>query len=498
MVLAVKKNLGSKKFLLFILAIFILQSVWYAASIKYRIPPDERYHYQVTNYYAERPVLSGPVIKDQSKATFHLGDIERTPSYLYHYLMSFPLKAVKSITKSENKQVIILRLINLLIVLGGLLILYKMFVHIKLTNLQINIIFLLLTMTGMFVWMSVAINYDSLAQVLFWASLYVLILMLSKPKAIYIIGFGVLAMATVITKITFAPILFISALASVVILIKSKKLKAKQLKNEFNISNRKLIVCIGAFLLVGVLFAERIGGNLINYSAITPACHSLHTKEECLNSGGYARSVGQSQIVQEMKNNGEDLDVIPGEFTSNWIQLMYDRIYFYLGHKQMQPTTAARTVGLLTVVFVIVLLAMKKKKLLMYDSQALLLVVTTSYILVLFYFNLSSYINSWAKFGYQGRYLLPVIPFIYMFSVLMFFNVYRGASRNAKKALLSTAVVLGLLNLYHHAPVLVFMRGTDSTWYTSSTISFNEKISNILDKLYLIDKKSVEYLESPD
>ena len=161
------KNISTTKILIIIvLTLFTIQSVWFATTIKYKVPPDEAYHYQLTEYYSQRSIGAGPIISNQTD-NFSLGDIERAPGYLYHYTLSFPLKAVSATTDSLKARVVSLRIINVGLTLLSLIVLLKIFKLIKMNDKQRLVAIVLVSGTGMFLWMSAAINYDNLAYLTF-------------------------------------------------------------------------------------------------------------------------------------------------------------------------------------------------------------------------------------------------------------------------------------------------------------------------------------------
>lgn len=103
-----------------------------------------------------------------------------------------------------------------------------------------------------------------------------------------------------------------------------------------------------------------------------------------------------------------------------------------------------------------------------------------------------TYLSTGAEFGFQGRYLLPVLPFIYLFIFIAARNFYRNLNGNYRKPVLAGLVILVAINLYAHTPLLVFMRGTDNVWYTGRTAAFDNKLKSGLGKAKLLHWK-VEY-----
>lgn len=104
-----RQLLEHPRFLTAMMVLFALQAVIFSILIPYKSPSDEEYHFRFTYYYAQRSIVAGPIIDDQTD-NFDIGDIQRTPGYLYHYLSSFVLKLIQPIVTSEEGQVIALRI----------------------------------------------------------------------------------------------------------------------------------------------------------------------------------------------------------------------------------------------------------------------------------------------------------------------------------------------------------------------------------------------------
>ena len=101
--------LGSNTFFAIILGIFVAQALWIAWSGAFSMAYDEFFHLGIIQEYAKgwTPFIhqpSGPAV---------LGALERDPSFLYHYLMSFPYRIVVATLHTLTEQVIALRIINI-------------------------------------------------------------------------------------------------------------------------------------------------------------------------------------------------------------------------------------------------------------------------------------------------------------------------------------------------------------------------------------------------
>src|SRR5690606_16417980 len=70
---------------------------------------DEDFHLGIIRLYAEH---WGPFSLVQTEAANKFGSIVTDPSYLYHYLMSFPYRVLDGLGASEVTSVITLRMMN--------------------------------------------------------------------------------------------------------------------------------------------------------------------------------------------------------------------------------------------------------------------------------------------------------------------------------------------------------------------------------------------------
>lgn len=472
-----KKFFSGKKFIYVVLLLFLAQGIYFASAIRYEIPPDERTHFQLTNYYAEQPILHGPFITSQYDH-FKLGDIQRTTSYLYHYLMNFPLRVVKHISSDISTQVFILRIINVLLGVAAIFILFKLFNKLKVPDLVSNLSLLALVLTGMFVWIFAAINYDNLAMPLFFLLVYFAVSFVQHKKFTTLLWVTFLSMALVLTKVTYAPTVLFIYLAGLFLLRQDAGavLKTRRLNIKINKTRPLMVFLIVANLIFLGLCIERFGVNIVKYHAVSPSCSKVHTYNECLQLPTFARSVKQAA---KFKAEGSAVPFTPIEFAGSWIEQMYERIYFYFGHKYILPNNAAKALMGVTLAAILIFFIFRPAKLVTTRELGLLASVAAFYVLLLFFFNMHSYLSTGAQFGFQGRYLLPVVPFIYLFIVLAIRNFYLKSSLSMKTATVWVVGILALANLYVHTPILVFLRGTDATWYTGKTASFNNGLKDV-------------------
>jgi hypothetical protein len=386
-----------------------------------------------------------------------------------------------------------MRIISILLGVWSLFILARLFKLLRITPLVSNLILLTLSLTGMYVWIFSAVNYDDLAIPLFFLMLLNLLDFYRDRSFKKLMISTFIAMALALTKFTYMPEIL---LAFCIILLWNRCSLAKlayDVKTSINFDKQRALIILLVFinLLFAGLVIERYGWNLIKYHSITPSCTKIHTYSECLQTPNFKRNVQQTNTFKQYKAQGGQL-LGPIEFSGQWVEQMYERIYFYFGHKYIIANSVAKDLAAITLAAILLIFIFRPLKIIGSKELRFIAYITTVYVGVLFLFNLHSYWNTAAEFGFQGRYLLPILPFLYVFIFLAARNFYSDAGEVHKKLLLSLAGVLILANLYIHMPLLVFMRGTDNVWYTSKTAGFDNKLKNELRKSKLLHWK-LEY-----
>src|SRR5688572_21436696 len=104
------KILGSRGFYFGVLGFFVFEALWVALSSVYPMAFDEDFHLGVIRLYADN---FWPVLPEDAGSSGVFGAIARDPSFLFHWLMSFPYRLIGVFTDSQTATVIIMRLINI-------------------------------------------------------------------------------------------------------------------------------------------------------------------------------------------------------------------------------------------------------------------------------------------------------------------------------------------------------------------------------------------------
>ena len=472
--------MASNKFFYSLLGVIAASCILFAVSITYKIPPDEYYHFRFIEFYASQPLSHGPFIADQGTDFFDLRDITRIPNYLYHYVISFPLRGLQQITDSIFTQVLVLRLMTLSIGIASIFVVRRILEQIKASKFIQHSVLILISLTGMQLWMFASINYDVPAT-FFYLLCVSLALSILHGKGIttkHLTLFGLFAMLCVLIKVTFIP--FLALLVLITVVLKRKDLRFTQ---NLRLNNFKHVMLILAVLVIGFLFIERIGGNIVRYHQIEVTCDKVHAYSECMQDDVFSRNENQKRAYTVQKAEGRGVIYQPYQFTQMWATFMYERSHFYYGHEQMTANYGAKILAVVTAGGMIILAVVWRKRIANSQGEKLLLLTAASYAGVMYIFNLQTWLTYGQPYAFQGRYLFPVMPFVYYFAIKLLILTYHALHRKLRQGFVMVALVVVMLSIYTHLPLLVFYRGTEAKWYSQPTINFNLNVQEALSKI---------------
>jgi len=151
--------LRSPKFFAVILVLFFVESAWIAISAAYPMVFDENTHFGLIQLHA---MQWSPLFLHQPPHSEFAGAITRDPSYLYHYLMSFPYRLIVHVTDSQMAQIIFLRFINIALFATALVLFRKLLLKTKVSPAIINVALLFFVLTPVVPLLAGQINYDNL------------------------------------------------------------------------------------------------------------------------------------------------------------------------------------------------------------------------------------------------------------------------------------------------------------------------------------------------
>lgn len=477
--------LASRGFFIFIVGLMVFQALWVAVSFRYPMLWDEYYHYGLIQYYSHH--LS-PFITHQPHSLDVYGDIQRSPKYLYHYVMSFPFRAVSLFTANQTVHIMVLRLMNIGLFAGALVAYRAAMLQITKSRALVHFVLLLVVLFPLSSLLAPQINYDNLqflltGLVFYWALRY---LNAKKPEAqwlLLVLGVGLLAS---VVKYTFLPLL---AVIGLYLIIWTFRRHGKQsfglVWQSVRAMNRWLLASSVLLVLIGAgLCAERFGGNLVRYHAVDPKCSAVLGVERCLQFSPFKQVYTYSQLLHQW--NWLYLKG-PVKFTAtDWISQLYDQ-YFTTGTQlsyEVFNVAYPLKIPFYTTMFAIavglVCLVIAAPRLLRRPPVQLVLLSTLAIAAALWVIDYSTYRSTAWPLAIQGRYLLPMVPLLMLVGALAISRVLRWHNLKYPFALI---VLLGCL---WGGGVLTHIALSQPSWYWQvwPIIDVNQTLGRALNVVF--------------
>ena len=403
-----ERTLGSPLLAGLIIAWFAVQASFVAFATALYIPPDERTHVRFIQLYARDG--ADPFITNQ-EGFFELGLVTRTPSYLYHWVLSLlsPL-----LPQGEEGAVVVLRLVNVALAVITLLVIWRLCAELGLARWIRTVTLFLYSNTLMVVFLAGSVNYDNLLVLLSVTSFWLLVRVIKELRWQRLLPLGLTMMAAALVKVQFLPL---AVLITAVVLWQLRypdqraALDASVRRTPAWLRERPVARPVAAFvaalLLLGIggLFSERYVGNLVTYGWVQPSCDEVNTWTQCTRSALFVRNTS-------WEDPGIEREVVPWAHGRAWFEAMRNRSFRIIAHQ----TTEERTdVAFATRAFFLVA-ALAAVRGVRRGDRALnaLLGIALLYLVALLYVNYGSFLKH-GQFGValQGRYAFPVLPLLY-------------------------------------------------------------------------------------
>jgi hypothetical protein len=495
----VRRIVSSPGFFKWIVAIFIVQAAISAVFISISTPidniggkyverrengvvPDGHRHMGAIYYYSERPILASPVIGNMSEDDLWMGDLVRFPSYFYYYALSFPVRIATALNLSDTTIVLLVRFIGIAIGVCALLVFRRITQLISRSVIIQNISSLSLALTGSFVWLAAAENYDMSALLLWFLFIYNGISLFVGRHLKYIYWMAVLFFFLSITKYTFIPFAGLFGLISVGLYVwnssETKSVKSLRGSVVHEISSwwgslKSWQLVLGSILLIigAGLFTERIVGNILVYRSFNPNCEYIHSHEGCMSFGVYSRDYRRVQGLAAGTADRVEYTPVVG-YPAYWIKRYYDSMYVYMGHVYIPHYSYfVEAAGVIALLFGIIgLIWARVKRIRLFRSQvewyavAIVGVLTVSQ----FIFNLNSIIYFGGQtYAHQGRYLLSVIGFSYIIYLIALRQIYKRIPRRSRVYIVGVGIIVALYSVIVVSAIpSFFVHAINPSWYS--------------------------------
>jgi hypothetical protein len=484
--------LGTTQAFAVILVIFVLNSTWLALSAIYPLPFDEYFHFGIIKLYAQQ---WSPFISIQPPEASIYGDITRLPSYLYHYLMSWPFKLIEQVIPSEEGQIIALRLINIIMFALGIVLIRHLLLKANVSRKIIHVALLFFVVTPIVPFLAAHINYDNSVMILAPLALILgyQIIQSRKPDIRSLLYLIILGLLGCLIKETFLPIIGLVGLYALFVLIWRYRISLpSQLWKSFLAQKLAWRFGMAALLILSVgMFSERYVVNQLQYGDYSPSCEKIQSIEVCSDNMPWFRNYQNKLNPPEKLPYGN-----PISYTQHWVSKIMRGFFAVFSHtptlvvspqepfgpivlKALLPLPIVLASLLSITSLVVVTTSIKRLWKQPFYRYAVLIVV--GYAAVVWFFNLSVYQELAAAQAIQARYFLPLLPLALVIVLQSYAWVVR--QERARALLL---IAFGGLYIYSGG-ILGWLIRADTTWYWQqpTVIQVNQSVQEGLKRIII-------------
>ncbi|HUD05946.1 MAG TPA: hypothetical protein VMR18_03495 [Candidatus Saccharimonadales bacterium] len=453
----------------------MLEASWIALSAVYPQAFDENFHFGLIKVYSHYwlPFLNGQPANANS-----YGAVAVDPSYLYHYLMSFPYRFISLFVHGQTGQVILLRFINIGMFTTAIVLFRRVLLRARLSPAFTNISLAIFALIPIVPQLAAHINYDNLLLPLTaWVCLLTFKaideLVARRPTARTLITLATVCLFTSIVKSAFLPI-FLGVVIFVLFYAYKKfkgkfKLLFKRLWDSFRSQSwlaKTLLVVL--FLVSLGLFAQRDGTNLVKYHTIEPNCSSVLSVKACEQHGAWESNYTKHLTVVSEKGNIHFANPIVYVFM--WLYWMWYRLFFAINGMTSNftnypplplPSAAAAIIAIAGVAAVV-----KWRKKIFSNNPYIVFFLVISMIYIA-----SLLIDGYAQYRYtntlvtmNGRYLLPILLLVGAIVGRAFSLSLRSSPQ--RKTIIA---VIALILFLQGGGVLTFITRSDPSWDWSNS-----------------------------
>lgn len=479
--------LATKWFFYTATGLFVFHASWLALSSRL-LPYDEYYHVGIIKYYANQ---WSPFISSQPSEVSYLGDITRLPSYLYHYLMSFPYRFISLFTQNEEVITIILRFMNIGLFLAGTIIFRKLFFKAGFSKRLVNIVTAIFLLTPFTVMLAAQNNYDNLVYlliaVLFWLAYK--IISSNKLNAIDLLLFASVGLLGCVVKNSFIVVFAALTFSVLIMLVKRRSNVFKQIKSSVTKSSKiTLILSAILFFIAAGLFTERHVVNVVSNGGYNTRCADVQPFEVCYQYSPWQRGYKIRQNPPATERYGNPLS-----FAQHWVATNMAGLYPIFanvpqnadpenlyGNYDFRPRLAV----LLAVAYIVlvvgsVAIITNLKNIWKSDLLKMSAIASLTLAITLLIFNYNTYLNQGKAYAVQVRYLLPV-----MFPVMLIFAYALNQQFTKFKYKQLIAVIVLAVYLLWGGVVGWIIRSDTSWWLDNQTvISVNQTAQGVLENI---------------
>jgi hypothetical protein len=454
------KTVGSKLFFWLIILAFMTQAIWVAFSFCFPLVFDESYHKGVIEIFSSQTL---PFIVDQPEIYDKYGDLSHGITTLYHYLMSFPYRAVLFFGGDELALVIAIRIINVLMAALGLVVYSKLLKRSGIQNSIVNLSIMAYVAIPIVPYLAANINYDNMLFLLVALYLVFCQKLIRNSKSLWwnfsmIIIIGCVAS---LVKYTFLPLFMVSLLFVSVILIKRhrKTLLFDLIESFKKLSTTLAILSVLSTGLFIGLFSSFYVYNVINYGSLLPACEKTVGIERCMKRYVVARRIRAEKTIDERPVKS------PLVYFVDWASIMIKSTVTPVSNSDDgrivsgSPLFATYVMLYAGIILFVIAIIIGWPMIIKNIFQLFLIISSIAMFAAVFIDGYVRHLKYHSMFGIQPRYMLPLLPAAI---AIAFFIVNKKLGK--RRALKITLLAIFLLLLALGGGIVSYMISGSEQW----------------------------------
>ena len=465
--------LGSRTFFYGVLVFFALESLWIACSAAYPMAFDEDFHLGIIKIYAQHWL---PFLSSQPSGADAYGAVARDPSYLYHYLMSFPYRLIAAITANTTAQIIALRVLNVAMLTTALPLFRRVLQAVRISPALTNVSLLIFALIPITPQLTGQINYDNLFIPLVAVTCLLMFRFMERLRLRQIDLGALLAglsvcLLTSLVKYAFLPMLGGIVVWTLVAIGWQFRSHFRALWPAIAAGWRALrrpaqIGLVTLAIVSAGLFTQRLGVNMLAHKTPVPSCDKVLSTDECSAYGPWYRN-----YLLEQDKDDDAFSHNRLTYTGVWLYWLWYRLFFAIngpgrGFTNYPPLTfPSHTAVVLTLAGLAAVLFYAR---VLWRNQRLLflLFISLCYLVALWSENFSEYQDTGQPVAVNGRYLLPVLLPL---AAVMGYAFSLALARWPRTKVLMTGLVL--LLFLQGGGVMTFILRSDASWdWSNSTV----------------------------
>lgn len=487
----VTKFLRSTLFFRLTLLWFAINTGWIALSAAYPMAFDEQYHFGLIQLYTQKFTPFWSALPDNGSM---FGALTRDPSYMLHYLMSFPLRLIDLFVSSEMSRVLILRFLCLFMFGTGVVLFRKLLRRIGLSKATANVSMFFFVSLPIVPLLASQINYDNLLFLLTPLCLLLLLNVIEnvrsheglKTRELLLLGSSM--MFTLLVKFSFLPIALMMFVILLYYVFRYNLLAWRKIPHDlwrqFKAIQPKIAYSLLViFIILFGLCIERYGINIIRYKNPAPDCAKVLSVEDCMAFSPWRRNFNtrNSLVAGRLPNPDPSLS---NYITRMWYPTSTNHLFFALdgprsGYIYGDPFTLLEYSAVGVTIMGLSLFAgaypwMRKRYLF-----GVLFLIASGYVLSLLQRNFSEYQYLGYPFGIQGRYLVLFVPLIIGAAIAGFVEVIGKATHF--KPWLATSMMLLVITQGGGATTYIMRSNSDWYWQRPAILKANDNVRRIID-----------------